>query len=129
MTMETKYIDVDGHWGVIVCYDYDFRDYDDIWAICRSFGLSNRKTDEAIKVLSSPNSGMTISNYDIRMSVVFISDTTNDSEWWSTCVHELKHVTDAIIDYYGEDEIGEPAAYLDGFLMKRVVEEIASPCY
>ena len=127
--METKYIDVDGYWGVIVCYDYGFNDYDDIWSICRSFGLSNKKTNKALRVLSEMNTGMTISNYDIRMSVVFISKATSESEWWSTCIHELKHVTDAIIDYYDKDWDGEPSAYLNGFLMKRVVEEITEPCW
>lgn len=128
--MITTYIDVgDGKWGVLLCYNYYYVDKKDMWAIMRSLGLSNKKSNDALDVLSHPNSGMTVSNYDIRMSAVFISDTTSESEWWSTVNHELLHVGSAIIDYYGEEFDGEPAAYLQGYLMKMVVEKIGSPCY
>lgn len=127
--METKYIGIgDNDWGVIVCYDYDMRDWDDMWAIMRSFGLSSRKAEEAIRVLSHPNNGMAISNYDIRMSVVFISDATSSGEFYSTAIHEFIHVSDAILDYYGESWHGEPSAYLVGFLTKKFVELVGEPC-
>lgn len=127
--MTTKYIDVgNGKWGVLLCFDYYLLDYDDMWAIMRAFGMSNRKANEALKVLGSLNSGMTISNDSIRMSAVFISDTTSEGEWWNTLNHELLHVVTAIIDYYGEPYYGEPAAYLQGYLMKKIVEKVGSPC-
>ena len=126
--METKYIDINGYWGILICYDYTMLDYDDIYAICRSFGMSGLRTEESLRVLHKPNTGMTISNLGLRMSVVFISDATDESEWWSTCIHELKHCHDAILEYYGEDFVGEPSAYTIGYLIKRVIEEIAEPC-
>lgn len=126
--MTTTYIDVGGgKWGVLLCYDYYSVDYNDMWAVMRSFGMSDKKSKKALEVLSHLNSGMTVSNYDIRMSAVFISDTTSESEWWSTVNHELLHVGSAIIDYYGEEYDGEPAAYLQGYLMKMVVEKIGTP--
>lgn len=42
--------------------------------------------------------------------------------------HELYHATTAIIDYYGEPYDQEPAAYLQGELMRLAVEEIGEPC-
>lgn len=128
--MKTKYIDIgDGRWGLIICYDFGLFDYDDMWAIMRSFNMSNKGANEALIILNEPNTGMAVSNYDIRMSVIFISEATSASEWWSTVNHELLHVGTAIIDYYNEDFEGEPAAYLQGYLMKKVVEEIGYPCY
>lgn len=128
--METKYIGIgDNDWGLIVCYDYDMRDWDDMWAIMRSFGLSSRKAEEAIRVLSHPNNGMSISNYDIRMSVIFISNATSEDEWWNSIQHELNHVAVAIIDYFGEPYWGEPASYLSGHLLQRVIKEVGYPCY
>lgn len=125
--MESVYIDVDSRWGIIVCYNYDILDFDDMWAIMRSFGLSDKNANKSLRILSSYNTGMTISNPDIRMSAIFISNATRPSEWWSTCLHEIRHAAQAIIEYYGADW-GEDDAYLTGFLTKQVVEKIAEPC-
>lgn len=126
--IETKYIDVDGRWGIIVNYGYDITDYDDLWAIMRSFGMSDRNAGRALKILSNYNTGMAVSNADIRMSAIFVSKATSPSEFWSTLIHEIKHVADAIIEYYGVDWNGEDAAYLTGYITKCAVEEIGEPC-
>lgn len=128
--MVTQYFEIGNNdWGVILCYNYNFLDSDDIWAICRAFGLSEHKTKDAVRILMCLNTGMTISNQDLRMSVVFVGDAVSESEWWSTCQHELWHVTTAIIDYYGEAYYAEPAAYLHGEITRLVVEGIAPPCH
>lgn len=126
--MITKYIDVgDNKWGILFCYDYDLLDFDDMWAIMRSFGMTAKNADKSLRILSEYNTGMTISNPDLRMSAVFVSNATNASEWWSTCLHELRHCAQAIIDYYGADW-NEDDAYLTGFLTKRAVEMLGEPC-
>ena len=127
--MESAYLDIDSKWGVIVCYDYDTLDYDDIWAICKTFGMSDKNIRKALSILSAYNTGMTVSNPDIRMSVIFVSSATSPSEWWNTAVHELKHTADAIIRYYDVDWAGEDAAYLTGHLTKQLVEKVSEPCY
>lgn len=127
--MESAYIDVDKRWGVIVNYDFDTLDYDDMWAIMRSFGMTNKDINKALRILSSYNTGMAVSNEDLRMTAIFISKTTSSSEFWSTAIHELKHTSDAIISYYGVDWDGEDAAYLTGYLTKELVEKIGEPCY
>lgn len=125
--METKYIDVDGRWGVIVCYNYDEEDKQDMWSIMRSFNMTSQSANRAINILSNYNTGMAVSNDDIRMSAIFISKATSPSEWWSTCLHEIRHAAQAIIEYYDADW-GEDDAYLTGFLTKQVVEKIGEPC-
>ena len=127
--METAYLDVDKRWGIVVCYNYDERDYADLRAIMRSFGMSRLDANRALDILSSYNTGMAVSNEDLRMSAIFISKATSNSEFWSTAIHELKHSADTIISYYGVDWDGEDAAYLTGYLTKEMVEEIGEPCY
>ena len=83
--METTYIDVDGKWGIVIVSDYDV-DYEanDLWAIMRSFGMTRKNANRALNILSNYNTGMSISNDDLRMSAIFISKATSNSEWWST---------------------------------------------
>lgn len=127
--MVTKYIDVDGYWGILVNYDFDKYDMDDIAAVLYSFGLSNNKIDYALDVLSQYNTGMAISSPSLRMTSIYISKSSSSSQFWSTINHELLHAEQAILDYYGEDCDGEPPAYLAGYLLQRVVEEVAEPCW
>ena len=127
--MVTKYIDVDGYWGILVNYDFDKYDMDDIAAVLYSFGLSNNKIDYALDVLSQYNTGMAISSQSLRMTSIYVSKSSSSSQFWSTINHELLHAEQAILDYYGEDWDGEPPAYLAGYLLQRVVEEVAEPCW
>lgn len=127
--MTTDYIDIpNGKWGIVIIYDFDVVDEKkDLLAVMRSFGMSLYNSKRALEILSNYNTGMAISNPDIRMSAIFISNATSPSEWWSTCLHEIRHAAQAIIEYYGADW-GEDDAYLTGFLTKQVVEKIAEPC-
>lgn len=128
--MKTEYIDVDGRWGIVVVYDYDVDDeYNELFAIMRSFRMNMRRVNKSLRILSTPNSGMAVSLDDLRMSAIFVSNATSTSEWWSTIAHELHHVATAIIDYYDEPYYGEGDAYLHGYLLQRVVEQMAKPCF
>ena len=127
--MENKYIDVGKKWGVVVNYGYNLMDYDEMWAIMRSFGLTSKNANKALKILSNYNTGMAITNDDIKMSTIFISKASTTSEWWNTAIHELKHVADAIISYYDVEWDSEDAAYLTGYMTKKLVESVCEPCY
>lgn len=127
--MITNYIDVDGKWGIVIIRDFDIYDNEDLAAIMKSFGIGERKINKSLQILSTYNSGMAVSNSGLRMSAIFIGKPYSASEFWSTVNHELYHVEQAILEYYGENWDGEPPAYLAGYLLKRVVEEIAEPCY
>ena len=72
---------------------------------------------------------MAITNDDIKMSTIFISKASTPSEWWNTAIHELKHVADAIISYYDVEWDSEDAAYLTGYMTKKLVESVCEPCY
>lgn len=127
--MITKYFDVcHGKWGMLLCYDYNLLDFDDVRALCRSFGMPEKRIKGAIRILSEPNTGMTLSRDDIKMSLVFVSDATSLSQFLNSLTHELFHVETAIIDYYGTSYETENAAYLYGDLVGMVAEEIAPNC-
>lgn len=127
--MVTKYLEIgDNDWGVLINYDFDMLDYDDIAAVLYSFGMNERNIRKSMRILSAPNTGMTISNDGLRMTSIYIGQATSTSEFWSTLNHELYHATTAIIDYYGEPYDKEPAAYLHGELMRLAVEAIGEPC-
>lgn len=127
--MISKYIDVDGCWGIILFYDFNMLDWNKMADVMYAFGMDELDTKEAIRILSTPNSGMAVSNDGFRMTAIFIGDATSNSQFWSSVAHELQHCQDAILDYYGEELGGEVSAYTMGYLMQRVVEEIAEPCY
>lgn len=127
--MEQVYIDVPPRkWGIVVIYDFDVSDESELAAIMESFGMHTRNVNKALNILRNFNTGMAVSKPDLRMSAVFISNATEASEFWSTAIHELIHVADSILEYYGEHWHGESAAYLVGYLTKELVEEIGYPC-
>lgn len=130
--MVTKYLDVPvKKWGIVVVLDYDVDyEYRDLRAIMTSFGLlDDDRIEKSMRILSKPNTGMTISNNDLCMSVIFISDATSITEFWDTALHEIYHASNAIIDYYGVPYESEDAAYLMGYLTKEFIEQVGLPCY
>jgi len=126
--MRTEFIDVDGRWGIILNFNFTEKDEEEMSAIMDSFGMARRNIERSMRILFTHNSGMAVSRDDLRMSAIFIGEPTSRSQFWNSIAHELRHVSTAIIDYYGEPYNGEPAAYLDGYLLQKVVEEIAEPC-
>ena len=105
--MKTAYIDVDGFWGIVIYYDYDVsnpKDEDELWGHMHAFGMKDINIKRALNILSNYNTGMCVSNNDIRMSGVFISKANYGAD-------------------YEEDD-----AYLTGFLTKRAVELLGEPC-
>lgn len=130
--MVTKYLDIPSRkWGIVVVFDYDVDyEYRDLRAIMMSFGLlDDDRIEKSMRILSKPNTGMTISNNDLCMSAIFISDATSISEFWDTALHEIYHASNAIIDYYGVPYESEDAAYLMGYLTKEFIEQVGEPCY
>lgn len=113
--MKTKYFDIGKEdWGIVLCYDYDYMDFDRIWAIIRAAGLTDEKAQAAMSVLSQTDTGMTLTSFGDMMSFLFISQSSSDEEWFNTLLHELKHVVEHISEFYRVDPKSEPAAYLQG---------------
>ena len=126
--MKTKYIDVDGKWGIVIIYDFSKIDEEEMAGVMDSFGMDMPGIRRSLRILSSYNTGMAISRDDIRMSAIFISHATNAEQWWDTCTHELLHAWNAICDYYDVPMDSEDAAWTMGYLMRKTVECIAPPC-
>lgn len=130
VAMQTKYIDIKGKWGVILCYDFYKEDEDEMRQSMRAFGMKERNIDKAIKILFRQNNGMCVNRADIRMSLVFIGNATGGDQWWDTVAHEtLDHVKTAICIYYDVPFGSEDSAWLTGYLMRKTVQLIGEPCY
>lgn len=124
--MRTHYVDIPTEkWGVLLIYDFDKDDDEDLYAIMRSFNMSERNANKSLRILSTYNSGMAVSNMSLRMSAMFIGRATSMSQFWNSIVHETSHVASAIVDYYGEPCDGEAMAYLQGYIFQCIVEEVA----
>ena len=80
-----------------------------------------------MQILSTYNSGMTVSSDDLRMSAMFIGKSSSMSQFWNTIAHECSHLVDAISSYYNVGCSTEDRAYLQGFIFQRIVEEIGVP--
>ena len=128
--MKTKYLDVDGAWGIVVCYDLGRFDEYEMRQDMMSFGMHGESLDHAIEVLLyEENSGMCVSRPDIRMSLVFIGRATSSPQHWDTIAHEcLYHASVAIHEYYGIPFGSEDGAWLTGFLMRQAVRLLGEPC-
>lgn len=125
--MKTHYIEIPKEkWGIVLIHDFDVdREYNELSAIMKSFGMKGSRIGYALSVLNTHNSGLTISNDGLKMSVMFIGHATSKAQFLNSLAHENVHVATAIVDYYQEPCDGESMAYLSGYLMQRIIEEIA----
>ncbi len=89
------------------------------------YGVSERT---AMRILSRPDTGMTVTKPLLNMSVVFISRATSRGQWVDTVMHEIDHVQSAICDYYGVEPGSEDAAYLQGYLARLAEPVIERIC-
>lgn len=128
--MTSEYIDIKGKWGIVLNYDLKRLDEYEMRAMMMSFGLRGRALDEAVDILLyEKDSGMCISNNGLRMSLIFIGNATSEDQWWDTLAHELlDHCQRAIIEYYDVDYISEDSAWLTGYLMRKAVQKVGTPC-
>lgn len=126
--MKKGYIDVDGKWGVVLCYDLRRLDEYEMRASMMSFGMRGKNLDNAIEtLLFHDNTGMCISRSDIKMSLIFIGNATSEDQFWDTVSHELYHASCAICDYYNVDHYSEDYAWTVGYLMRNAVQILGEP--
>lgn len=127
--MKTDYIDVDGSWGTILCYDLRRLDEYEMRASMMSFGIHGNEIEHAIDVLLyHEDTGMCISRDDIRMSLIFIGNSSSEEQMWDTISHELYHSACAICDYYHVSPNSEDFAWTVGYLMRKTVTILGEPC-
>jgi hypothetical protein len=123
--MKTEYIDLDGQWGIVCVYDYDvYEEYDELASVIESFKVSPRQTRHSLEILSAPNTGMTVTFPEIKMSLVMISRATSKDQLFSTVAHEAYHTVCGIIRYYDREICSEDAAYTMGEVMRQMFTNI-----
>ena len=128
--MKTKYIDVEGYWGVVLCYGLQRLDEYEMRKSMMAFGLRGERLDKPIDILLfHKNTGMCISRDDVRMSLIYIGNATSEEQWWDTVSHELFHAQQAILEYYDVPNDTEDAAWTMGYLMRETVKLVGEPCY
>lgn len=124
--MKTAYLDLDGKWACVVVYDYDVdEEYEELAAVIESFKVSPKNTRRSLEILSAPNTGMTVTFPEVKMSLVMISRTTSREQFFDTIAHEAYHTTCGIIRYYGREMCSEDAAYTMGELMRQFITEMS----
>ena len=128
--MKSEYIDVKGKWGIVVCYDLMRKDVREMRALMEAVGLGDEEIDGYLRLLLyHKNKGLCITNMELKMSLVFVGEADSEDQWWDTMAHEvLDHAKVAILDYYNVSLRGEDAAWLTGYLMRKLVQLIAPPC-
>lgn len=82
-----------GYWDVVVLYGVDMGEYD---------------------------AGFTKTYFERKFSIVGISPTTSQEQFFNTLVHEAKHLQSHICRYYNVPEDGEQAAYLIGYIIQQM---------
>lgn len=105
----------DRDWWVMVYYAVDGgEDLNEVYDTLLASGCPDHKAQQACMVLSQPNCGYTYTNFDTRSTVMFMSSTTSPEQMFDSIVHELKHLSENIGEYYGLDPREEISAYLQG---------------
>ncbi len=112
-------------WNVLVYYNVDKYDFTEIKDSLLQLDCSEKDINRAFRTLRHKNTGFTFTNTEYKMSVVCISTATDVSQFVSTVIHEAKHVQSHICEYYGIDEDSETAAYLIGYLARRMYMMLA----
>ena len=124
--MKTSYLDLDGKWAVVCVYDYDVDyEYDELISVIESFKVSPKQARRSLAILAAPNTGMTVTFPDVKMSLVMISRATSKAQLFNTIAHEMYHATCGIIRYFGREMCSEDAAYTMGELMRQVITEMS----
>lgn len=108
------------NWDVIIYYDSDWRDAFEILDALDAVGVDERTFRSAERNVMNgiPDTGLTYSNTDERVSVIVLSKTSSKSEFANTWFHEVLHCAVHIAKANGLDCSGEAIAYVGGELAR-----------
>lgn len=124
--MVAQYIQLGARsWNLLVYYNVDPSDFIEVGDSLSQLECPDSEIQEIFETLQYKNTGCTYSNTDYKMSIVCISSATNVGQFVSTAIHEAKHVQSHICEYYGIAEDSEDAAYLIGYIVKRMYNMLA----
>lgn len=119
--MYKHYIDIVGKWAFVFAYDIGEEDLGEVGDWLEALGAGRREIRRAQRLLTKLNKGFTFSSPGLRMSVVVVGNATEPEQWWDTLVHEIDHLQDTILEYYGVKHGTEDAAYLQGYIMRGII--------
>lgn len=83
-------------------------------------GCPDYKAQEACMILSRENTGYTYTDFDAHTSLLFVSRATSAEQMFDSILHEVKHLTEHISEYYGLNPKEELSAYLQGELGRKL---------
>ena len=107
----------DRGWWVMAQIDVSTtEDLRDVYESLLSVSCPDYKAREVCMTLSQPNKGYTLTDYEGKYSLMFVSRTTDASQMYDSIDHEKKHVVEHVSNYYDVDPKSEEAAYLAGEL-------------
>lgn len=107
-------------WHILVYYNSGRSDREELYNALSWLDCPAVEIKKALRVLDHNNTGFTFTNSDFKMSIVCIGKASSRSQFVSTVVHEAKHVQSHICSFYGVEEDSEEAAYLIGYIVKRM---------
>ena len=119
--MFQHYLDIAGKWAFVFAYSIGPDDLDEVGEWLKALGARPREIRQAKRLLTKLNKGLTLSYSGLRMSVMCIGDATSLEQWWDTLDHEIDHLQDAVLEYYGVKHGTEDAAWLQGYIMRLIV--------
>lgn len=103
------------NWWVMVYYDIRSEaDLNEVFEVLMASGCSDDMAQKACINLSRYNTGYTFTNFDEHSSILLISKATSSDQMFDTIVHEMKHLSEHIGEYYGVNPNTELSAYLQG---------------
>lgn len=119
--MKRQYIEFGNNgWNLEIYYNVQPRDFEEIKIALYELGCSISVVRKTLQTIKHKNTGFTFTNSMLKTSMVCITAATSVDQFISTVVHEIKHVQSHICSYYNVPEKGEEAAYLIGYIAKRM---------
>lgn len=107
-------------WNILIYYNVNKYNFTEIKNSLKELNCPDRYIKKAFNTLQYKNTGFTFTNTSSKMSIVCISEATSSDQFISTSIHEIDHVQAHICQYYGVDMQSEEAAYLIGYIARRM---------
>lgn len=110
------------HWEVIVFYESDYRDAPYILRELSEIGVDDVTYWKAARNLDDglPDTGLTYSNMEEKVSVIVLSKTSSKAEFANTWVHEIDHCAKHIAIANDLKCTGEAPSYIAGELAREM---------
>lgn len=114
--IKQRFVIPDYDWVVYAYYNVDDVYANEILALLDDIGINEYQYISAVHNLRSKrkNRGLCFSNFDKRISVMVISDTSSPAQFMNSWAHEVRHLERHIDLATGINPYGEEAAYLAG---------------